>query len=266
LLLAACLNGGSHDITATLDLSLASDLSPDPLLDLSLDPVSDLSARPDLVSAPDLVLVAACSPPPAVAGSPCTEFPQCGCGAALACVLAATTGVTECVTPGTIAPYQLCSFLGDCQKGLSCVGGQCKPYCATARDCPGAQRTCRSVTDDGGNAIVGARFCTLNCNPLDPTDDTGGFSPCGTGATCLPGTQASPFSDCGGNVNPAGIQGVDCSMNPACAPGLGCGSDGTHVTCRKLCRTNGSDCPSGMSCAVGNPALFVGAVEYGYCS
>jgi hypothetical protein len=230
LLLAACLNGGSQDITATLDLSF---VSPDPSPDLSLDPTPDLSAAPDLLSAPDLVLAVACSPPPAVAGSPCTEFPQCGCGGGLACVLGATTGVTECVVPGTVGPYQLCSFLGDCQKGLSCVG---------------------------------ARFCTLNCNPLNPTDDTGGFSPCGAGATCLPGTQTSPFSDCVGNVNPAGIQGVDCSMSPACAPGFGCGSDGPHVTCRKLCRTNGSDCPSGMSCAVGNPALFVGAIEYGYCS
>jgi hypothetical protein len=240
-------------------------------VDMAKIPVVDMAkmSLPDLAVGPDMAM---CKVTPPVAGAPCSEFPQCGCAANQNCDVTSTSGMTTCEPVGTTAPYDNCNADGQCEKGYSCVGGVCKPFCGATSDCPGSGRSCESVEDGNGNAIPGAKICSLDCNPLNPQDTTSGWSACGPNVNCGPGTQAAPTSDCYGPADTTKGAGANCGGTAndgsgPCAPGFECIGSGTTWKCYQNCRVGVSgDCPSGKSCRTLSTAEYVGTQQYGYCN
>jgi hypothetical protein len=202
---------------------------------------------------------------PNTSDSDCGTFPQCGCSFGEKCdVIAFDTGRAACVTDGSVFANQGCgTILGQCSAGLSCLGGACKPFCATSADCPGAGRECQQTeVNVGGQAItVPAMFtCTAGCDPVNP-----GLV-CGSGVTCLftGGTTTDCYS-AGTGVGPGA-----CSANQglACAPGNVCidttSTTGTY-SCLGWCRLSATDCPAGYTCTQLNTKPTLAGVEYGAC-
>ena len=232
-------------------------------------------APPDMTHLVDMPIIhdmAMSKVTPPVAGAPCSEFPQCGCAGTQNCdIFIPTTGQpngnTVCVASGMTPLYNNCTGEGQCAKGDSCVGGVCKPFCGATSDCPGAGRACSSVVDGNNMAIPGAKICSQNCNPLNPQDATGGWSPCGPNVDCGGGTQAAPQSDCYGPAVAANTQGAACD-NANCAPGYDCiGNTLSGYFCRHYCRVgNNGDCPSGTTCNTLSTPEYVGTQQYGYCN
>jgi hypothetical protein len=215
---------------------------------------------------------------PPIAGAPCSEFPQCGCTGTLNCDVANAKGMTACVASGTTPPYNNCDAVGQCEKGYSCIGGVCKPFCGTASDCPGSGRVCDNVVDQNNNKIPGASICTLNCDPLNPQDSGGGWSACGSNTNCAAiGTKSAPYSDCYGPASATATQGTSCAGSSGagdgpCAPGYICLTPDAGITfsCFKNCRVgNNADCStagSGKTCHGYGTPTYVGTTQYGYCN
>lgn len=197
-----------------------------------------------------------CTPP--VPGGVCDTLPQCGCAAGLKCDVNGGGGLTECIPAGAIAEYKQCFSQNDCQKGLTCLDGACKPFCDTASDCPGAGRTCGPVYY-GGGTVPGFRICTSAC------DLTNAAAKCGPGLTCYATTFTS--ADC---VGPAGTGTGPggCASGALCAPGYVCQNGPTGgLDCMKWCKIGGSDCAAGQTCAaLAAGMVTVAGVDYGVCN
>jgi hypothetical protein len=78
-------------------------------------------------------------------------MPTAVCGDGRACVLFATDGTTQCVSPGTATGAGACktSVLA-CAAGYGCDDGDCRKVCrvGVAEDCPGA--TCAAYSTKFG--------------------------------------------------------------------------------------------------------------------
>jgi hypothetical protein len=259
---------GSDDLAQTAPADLAQ-----PLADLA-QPPADLAQPPaDLARLPDLAM--ACTPP---AASACVVFPQCGCSATQSCDITDTSGNMVCVATGTTANWNLCTGSGQCRKGSSCVHGVCTPFCANvgapSADCAGGNE-CYQLQDASQSPAVNIpndKVCTLNCDPVNPQNATGGYAPCGAGVNCYPDTDH--YAWCLGPTTAAGTQGVDCTdtsslaANPSlCAVGYYCVPGSTFGgTCYKTChKAQTGECPGSTACTSFSTKQYAGSLEIGYC-
>ena len=204
-----------------------------------------------------------CTPP--VSGGTCDTFPQCGCAAGQACDVVALTGVTGCVTEGTVQPYAKCDGSSAfCTAGYACVGTACKQFCEQNTDCTSG--SCINVVDSNQQPIPGMKVCRAGCALENPG------AVCGAGLGCYANNDTPPVTDCAkaGTGTGAG----DCSgateVDPTlCKPSYGCvlPDPNSNATgdCRKWCRVGfTTDCP-GLTCKGFNPPFFVDGLEYGVC-
>jgi hypothetical protein len=193
----------------------------------------------------------------------CTTFPQSGCAASMNCVVLDATGKTGCILPGTTGLHAICSNLGDCSLGLTCVDGICKAFCASTSNCSATKGSdCRAVqasTADGGTKpIPGYSVCNQVC---DPTQTDGGCS-AGAGCTWF-GPSDAVYADCAKAGIGTGADGCSVTNPHGCAPGFGCSSTLPFALtgcekgyacppkdyCARYCFSPGAnDCASGTEC------------------
>ncbi|MCC6994076.1 MAG: hypothetical protein IT370_05545 [Deltaproteobacteria bacterium] len=249
--------GGGDDGSVTGDGSVAVDAR-----------VIDGSVGPDSST---------CTPP--IAGGACDTAPQCGCSATQTCSIPAPNfNTTSCVAVGTTPNYANCTGDGQgiCMKGSVCVDGTCQPFCDVNADCPGtAFRICAQVSNSAGTPITGFKFCTQQCNPLNPQQDNTEFDPCGPGVNCFPNADRS--SSCVGPTSSGAVQGTFCDVAGGgdaslCAPGYACvGNSIGFFDCLRMCRVGmNADC-AGLSgsgtrtCFAFSTKQYAGATEIGFC-
>ncbi|MGZ3416609.1 MAG: hypothetical protein ACXWUG_10315 [Polyangiales bacterium] len=193
------------------------------------------------------------------AGSECGLFPQCGCSGSDNCDVHTTDGKTQCGPSGSAGFNEPCTDFGQCQKGSSCIGGLCRPFCGSDSDCSGGKCKTATYTPSGSTTPVdvpGLDTCFTSCNPISPSGACGSQGCAllddGTSA-CVGAGSATTKGACGSDPN-------------ACAPGYVCVSTGD---CYKWCRVGGSasDCSgtSGTCTGFSTPAMYMG-VEYGVCA
>jgi hypothetical protein len=195
----------------------------------------------------------------------CSTFPQCGCGTEN-CVVLSTAGVTGCVPVGTTPLWYDCSGVNPetCERGATCIGGVCKPFCGSASDCTGTNVTCDSIDQVGTNVPIPNLFvCSSGCDPVNPS------AICGPGVTCFPYPWDGLEHDHGNCIGGAGTgvgSGACVGKNndyPPCAPGYYCTLAGD---CLHWCRVGLTDCANGETCVgISPPPTAIEGVTYGLC-
>lgn len=164
----------------------------------------------------------------------CGLDPQCGCLVTETCdVTNRTNGSTSCVTGGTATLGRQCENTGDCMAGLACLYGACRPYCKTplSKCSVGGTGLCVTMNDAQDKPIQNMSFCTLNCDPREPT------GVCGTNSCHWFESLYAPekVSDC----NFAGATDVQqvCKGDSDCKPGLACIDHPKYgLECERWCR------------------------------
>lgn len=201
----------------------------------------------------------------------CSLVEQCGCAANETCdITDFKTLVNSCVTAGSLAVGRKCDATSQCQPGLACIFGSCRPFCDKAgSDCttPGLGVCVESFGADG-KPIPNSNACTIDCDPMRPE------AVCGAGATCLwfP-TEYAPMkvSDCD---QPGTKNALDvCTDNYDCKAGLACGTHPKYgKECEQWCRLSSggqtfNDCKAGFTCkdVFGANAPTVNGVKEGLC-
>ncbi len=204
----------------------------------------------------------ASSCPGAPAGSPCSLVaPQCGCGPGLGCYVK-DDGSTYCAAAGSVQPYQSCGSGSECAPGGLCLyhSGKptyCAPYCKTDSDCAGYGACLPLGKNQGTGSVPNAGYCASGCDLDNPA------ATCGAGLGCYTFQTASGgvTTDCYPVGTATGANG--CASNQsACAPGYVCLTSGD---CRRWCRVDKNDCPSGTSCTSLTPNVVVNGINYGVC-
>lgn len=183
-------------------------------------------------------------------GKVCGTDPQCGC-AGKNCDVTKTDGTRACVAAGSKALHDKCAAIGDCGAGLSCIAGNCLPFCDSSKgDCSG---TCTNIQDSTGASIPGYTVCFESCDLVSPS------STCGAG-NCQP--DGSGGTVCTAAGTSTGAAGCSSSTPFSCAAGYICL---TSNACAKWCRVGfPGDCSTG-TCGSLSPAVMVGSTEYGVC-
>ncbi len=196
----------------------------------------------------------------------CGLDPQCGCLETETCdVTNQTTGATSCVTGGSATLGRPCSATGDCMAGLACLYGACRPYCKTplTKCSVGGTELCVGMPDADGKPIQNMSFCTLNCDPRDPSGVCGSNS-CHWFATLY---APNKVSDC----NFPGTKNAQepCDTSADCKPGLACIEHPAYGReCEAWCRLGGNDCTAqGFTCkdVWGADAPVINGVKEGIC-
>ena len=198
----------------------------------------------------------------------CGLDPQCGCLDTETCdVTNRATGATSCVTGGTATLGRPCAQTGDCVAGLGCLYGACRPYCKTplTKCSIGGTELCVTMPDDQGKPIPNLSFCTINCDPREPT------GVCRVNSCHWFATRYSPskVSDC----NFAGPKGEleTCVDHADCKPGLACiDHPKVGLECERWCRIGvAGDCGADpkFTCrdVFGANAPVINGVKEGIC-
>lgn len=200
---------------------------------------------------------------PIPTGKACGWSPQCGCSSSQNCDFTAVDGTVACETAGSVGVNGLCTGLGQCAKGLSCIAGICMPFCTTASDCTGSGTPICHAVNDGGSPpkdIPGYLVCMQQCDPRAPA------SICGSGVGCgiVDGTAGQTTCTAAGT----GGDTADCSTNPfSCSPGFTCVNTGTAQECLAWCRVGHSgDCSGGLTCVSFSDHPTYKGTEYGVCN
>ncbi len=179
----------------------------------------------------------------------CGVATQCGCAATETCDLVA--GVATCVASGGKPPATACGATSECQRGLTCSGGACRPFCESATSCSAPGLGACSATIAGSSL----KTCSVSCDLHAPT------AACGTG-TCA---WAAGATDC----KPAGTKAAraTCTTSDECGQGLACAPTIYGNMCLRWCRIGAGECPGfGLCTSVfGASAPKKGNVEYGVC-
>lgn len=202
----------------------------------------------------------------------CSLLQQCGCGPNETCdITDFKTLVNSCVTGGSLALGRKCDTTSQCQPGLACIFGSCRPYCGQAKakcEGPGLGVCVESYGSDG-KPIPNSNACTINCDPMRPE------GVCGAGAACLwfPTLYApEKVSDCDTPGTKAEL--AKCTASEECKAGLTCAHHPTFNVdeCERWCRLSSggqtfNDCPSGFTCkdAYGADAPVIGGIKEGVC-
>ena len=191
----------------------------------------------------------------------CGLDPQCGCEGSLTCdVTARDSGAVSCVGSGGTIQGDKCTSTSDCQQGLTCSLGACRPYCnaqkvGTACD-GGGLGSCVQI-DSFGSAVPNLKVCLVSCDLTNPS------AACGAGGCVLAAGET--------NCQAVGTAGefASCTYTTDCAPGLNCitfgsGDSGTS-SCRTMCRFGGAACGNNESCTHFGTDLVLNGVTYGFC-
>lgn len=163
---------------------------------------------------------------PDVDGSECGVFPDCGCGAEETCRVMDASGRTGCSPVGETDGQAACASDEDCRGGHACVGGLCRPYCEAGESTCGDDGACVPLLD-GDEAVQGVNTCLGHCDPVTPSREQDGFTPCGDDAYCAVGVAATE---------------LEASYCVAAAPRE------QRVSMGEAC-TDMSECPNGTMCA-----------------
>ncbi|GAC1352163.1 MAG: hypothetical protein NVSMB1_12300 [Polyangiales bacterium] len=189
-------------------------------------------------------------------GKACGAFPQCGCASGQSCDFVVDDGSTKCVAAGSKKQNEPCDSAGQCQVGLSCFGGLCRPLCASDADCGSAPAVCKSVLGSSGKPVPGYNVCLVRCDPMSPKKSCGAVG-C---SFYLPDPACVPAG--------TGVGAGACSKDfLACSPGYNCYAG----NCRRWCRLGFStDCPTTKSCQAFSSPHLAGPVDnpysYGLCT
>lgn len=172
-------------------------------------------------------------------GAACALLPSnCGCATGETCVLGPGSE-PMCSAPGPNGAMSWCNDSTDCDSGLSCIGGLCRPLCdPEAQPCNPQYGECvLSATRESGDIHA----CAGTCDPVTAPR-------CGPGAVCLPGFDANHHrqSLCVAEraAQSPRSAGETCTEDHDCAPGLGCSAS---AVCQSWCRSDG-DCEGGRVC------------------
>jgi hypothetical protein len=193
----------------------------------------------------------------------CGVAPQCGCTSTDTCDLD-SAGNAACVAAGLTAMGRACSSTTSCGRGMTCVFGTCRPFCAVADAGCGVQGTnvCTQVRLQDGGAIPNFKVCQVDCDLRDP-NACGGTNGAGT-AGCVHDGEGRTDCETMGTVP----ENQACSAQARCAPGLICvypAAQPTNLRCKKWCRVGvNADC-GGQTCTGFTTKAMVGSVEYGSC-
>jgi hypothetical protein len=172
-------------------------------------------------------------------GAACGLWPSnCGCSTGETCHLGSDFEPT-CAAPGNSGSMEWCNEPDDCDTGLSCIGGLCRPLCDPEdHPCNPVDGECLlSVSREGGDVYA----CAGSCDPVTAPD-------CGEGAVCLPGFDGDHHHQALCVAERAAQRPREpneaCSEDYDCATGLGCSAAGT---CQAWCRER-SDCDPDQTC------------------
>lgn len=172
-------------------------------------------------------------------GAACGLVPSnCGCATGETCQLDGNFEAT-CAKPGKGAAMRWCNASDDCDTGLSCIAGLCRPLChPEAYPCaPLAGECLLSVSREGDDVYA----CGGSCDPVTAPE-------CGVGAVCVPGFDSSHHHRAMCVAERAGQtprhEGDGCKEDFDCASGLGCDA---QSTCQPWCRAS-SECGDGQVC------------------
>jgi hypothetical protein len=206
-------------------------------------------------------------PVAAVEGSTCGLLPNCGCAGGQSCRVVESTGRTECSVIGFGVEQGACESDFDCQSGLACVSGLCRPYCQLdAPQCPDSSPCFPLYYDDV--PIEGVGICAGSCDAVWPDNDDELFTPCGDGALCEPGFGNSevlvPHCIAQGDATLLDYGEVCVPSTDLCQVGSVCTG-----TCQALCR-EAADCDwanAAISECLDSPDAFLDAdgSEFGVC-
>lgn len=191
----------------------------------------------------------------------CGLTAQCGCAQNQTCAItSAGTGAVSCVSAGSTPSGNPCTTQSQCGRGLTCVFGACRPYCATENQaCPGAAGTfCFAPEDQNGNTSPNLKVCTIACDPRTPA------TACGANACQWYPTER--VSDCR-EAGP-GAQYAACDYDFDCRAGYACGDHPFYgLECERWCRIGQNDCGAGEACydVYGANAPVSGGVKLGLC-
>lgn len=196
----------------------------------------------------------------------CGLVPQCGCATNETCdVTNESTGATSCVTAGGMTLGRPCMQTGDCMEGLTCQYGACRPYCDAPRTACGVAGTglCVERADPQGKPMPNLAFCTITCDPREPS------GVCGTNACHWFATYYAPakVSDC--NFGGPAKDTEACAGDPDCAPGYACMDHPKYgLECERWCRLGvAGDCKAGFTCkdTFGADAPVINGQKEGTC-
>lgn len=253
LAVAAC---GSDDVRPDLG-------EPTPTPDASAPPPrtgggTEARPREDAADAAAPIDPTCTRPSPA---STCGVAPQCGCSDAATCDVVGDDAA--CVPAGKFAQGKPCTATVGCARGLTCVFGVCRPYCANpggACEAP-ALGPCVPFANASGAPIAGVGVCRVTCDLRD-ANGCGGTTAAGTGA-CYPFDDGSTDCARGGTV----ALGGTCTVADDCGPALVCVVVGQAQsgTCKKWCRVGQTADCGGATCGGFTPKVFAGGVEHGAC-
>jgi hypothetical protein len=198
----------------------------------------------------------------------CGLDPQCGCLETETCdVTNFVTGATSCVTGGSATLGRPCSQTGDCVAGLACLYGACRPYCKTplSKCSVGGTELCVTMPDEQGTPMPNMSFCTIDCDPREPS------GVCGVNACHWFATLYAPskVSDCNFAGDRAELE--TCVDQADCKPGLACVEHPKlGRECERWCRLGvAGDCGSDprFTCkdVYGDNAPVIHGVKEGIC-
>ncbi len=209
--------------------------------------------------------IATPQPTPGVTGLCCRPGEPDACGPSAQCTphrLGDAVVVNACAPVGSARLGEVCarepSLVSDCAAGLYCTyldsesvaTRRCRPMCFRSTDC-GPGEDCALINPE---SVPAFGVCRAPCDPwLEGS--------CPPGTTCRPAQRAGAgalFSDSVPTClfdGPAG-EGEPCQdpsgITPECAAGLVClWSDlpgPSTLTCRPMCRLDGSDCAPTEQC------------------
>ena len=208
------------------------------------------------------------------ADTQCKPNPQSGCPTGSVCLVANAAGDTSCYSAGTVSYAGACSTINDCQVGLLCVYGQCRTLCSTSSDCLAKYAKCAPYpASDDAAAIPGSSFCSLQCNPADPTNIARDpqLASCLADSGCYPMGSDGPSGATSCYSAGTALRGASCEKTADCRGGLVCLTSTAAATtgkCTPYCVKGQTPCASG-SCQSFAQVKYVGIkgslVELGYC-
>ncbi len=195
-----------------------------------------------------------------VGGGTCDSVSGSGCDTGQACFTRIATGDAMCIDEGTRSSGRVCTGMGQCVSGATCIfftpdRGLCTDYCRTDGDCsdiPGSIG-CNLNSDTG----IGS--CFQGCDPSDAASCGAGVAcfAMGTAGACVATGPNGLDDPCGFSYDDACQQGFVCLMN----------TEGANA-CFAQCGPGLPDCPSGQTCtfALGSEIRPAEAGEWGACS
>jgi hypothetical protein len=214
-----------------------------------------------------------CCPVPLGRGS-CDVYPECGCSQSQNCARV-DAGPEECVSNGGIPPLGNCLSTQDCQHGLTCAEGVCKPLCdSNLLICQMNYVCLLQVLEQNGQSVwAGYDVCEPHCSPVFPVQTDSSHAGCGNAQTCVltfDSAQSQWFTYCL-NSTGSGLQGEPCTYDNDCAAGYTCITWTTvskPSTCQQYCRIGLSDCRTGSCVAFSTPAYDTNGTfnqQLGFC-